>query len=122
MEKSIALLDFETVDRMVQIHGPSYTLTHSVPVVRCLVRLDYEGVGLSSRTESSKKAASEASKIFQDHYPEFLVCLPTIRPRSLTFPDLFGISSVPQIFCQRTLFPHLDFLVVQTVSLVGHSR
>ncbi|KAH0836536.1 CRAL-TRIO domain-containing protein [Lanmaoa asiatica] len=53
MEKSIALLDFETVDQMVQIH-------------------DYEGVGLSSRTESSKKAASEASKIFQDHYPEFL--------------------------------------------------
>jgi len=53
MEKSIALLDFETVDQMVQIH-------------------DYEGVGMSSRTESSKKAASEASKIFQDYYPEFL--------------------------------------------------
>ncbi|KAF8558171.1 CRAL/TRIO domain-containing protein [Imleria badia] len=53
MEKSIALLDFETVDQMVQIH-------------------DYDGVGLSSRTENSKKAAAEASKIFQDHYPEFL--------------------------------------------------
>ncbi|KAG9312830.1 CRAL-TRIO domain-containing protein [Chiua virens] len=53
MEKSITLLDFETVDQMVQIH-------------------DYEGVGLSSRTENSKTAASEASKIFQDHYPEFL--------------------------------------------------
>ncbi|KIK78506.1 hypothetical protein PAXRUDRAFT_163858 [Paxillus rubicundulus Ve08.2h10] len=53
MEKSIALLDFETVDQMVQIH-------------------DYEGVGLSNRTDNSKNAASEASSIFQGHYPEFL--------------------------------------------------
>ncbi|KAF9218625.1 CRAL/TRIO domain-containing protein [Gyrodon lividus] len=53
MEESIALLDFETVDQMVQIH-------------------DYEGVSLSSRTENSKNAASEASSIFQGHYPEFL--------------------------------------------------
>ncbi|KAH7881769.1 CRAL-TRIO domain-containing protein [Phlebopus sp. FC_14] len=53
MEKSIALLDFETVDKMVQIH-------------------DYEGVSMSSRTESSKNAASEASSVFQSHYPEFL--------------------------------------------------
>ncbi|KAG1723836.1 CRAL TRIO domain-containing protein [Suillus paluster] len=53
MEESIALLDFETVDQMVQIH-------------------DYEGVGMSSRTPASKNAASEASSIFQGHYPEFL--------------------------------------------------
>ncbi|KAL4065966.1 CRAL-TRIO domain-containing protein [Scleroderma citrinum] len=53
MEQTIALLDFETVDQVVQIH-------------------DYEGVSLSSRTENSKNAASEASSIFQSHYPEFL--------------------------------------------------
>ncbi|KAG0699906.1 CRAL-TRIO domain-containing protein [Suillus ampliporus] len=53
MEESITLLDFETVDQMVQIH-------------------DYEGVSMSSRTPASKTAASEASSIFQGHYPEFL--------------------------------------------------
>jgi hypothetical protein len=53
MEESIALLDFETIDQMVQIH-------------------DYEGVSMSSRTQASKNAASEASSIFQGHYPEFL--------------------------------------------------
>ncbi|KIM56052.1 hypothetical protein SCLCIDRAFT_29952 [Scleroderma citrinum Foug A] len=53
MEQTIALLDFETVDQVVQIH-------------------DYEGVSMSSRTENSKNAASEASSIFQSHYPEFL--------------------------------------------------
>ncbi|KAI6142924.1 CRAL-TRIO domain-containing protein [Pisolithus thermaeus] len=53
MEQSIALLDFETVDQTVQIH-------------------DYEGVGLFDRTEKSKRAASEATSIFQGHYPELL--------------------------------------------------
>ncbi|KAH7913859.1 CRAL-TRIO domain-containing protein [Hygrophoropsis aurantiaca] len=53
MEQSIALLDFETVDQMVQVH-------------------DYDGVSFSSRTPSSKRAAEEASSIFQGHYPEFL--------------------------------------------------
>lgn len=85
MEKSIALLDFETIDQMVQIHGLFFNLTNYILAMTCLVRLDYEGVGLSSRTENSKKAASEASKIFQDHYPEFLVCLLTFCPR-LPFP------------------------------------
>lgn len=31
MEKSIALLDFETVDQMVQIHGTSSNLVSSFP-------------------------------------------------------------------------------------------
>ncbi|KAI5995430.1 CRAL-TRIO domain-containing protein [Pisolithus albus] len=53
MERSIALLDFETVDQAVQIH-------------------DYEGVGLFDRNENSKRAASEATSIFQGHYPELL--------------------------------------------------
>lgn len=53
MEKGVQLLDFETVDQMVQVH-------------------DYEGVGLSSRTPESKAAAAEATNIFQSHYPEML--------------------------------------------------
>jgi len=53
MEKGVQLLDFETVDQIVQVH-------------------DYEGVGMSSRTPESKAAASEATNIFQSHYPELL--------------------------------------------------
>lgn len=53
MEKSLALLDFDTVDQTVQVH-------------------DYAGVSLSSRDANSKQAASEASGIFSDHYPELL--------------------------------------------------
>ncbi|KLO12735.1 CRAL/TRIO domain-containing protein [Schizopora paradoxa] len=53
MEKGIAKMDFETVDQMVQVH-------------------DYEGVGMSSRDANSKKAAAEATAIFQNYYPEFL--------------------------------------------------
>ncbi|THH05411.1 hypothetical protein EW145_g4811 [Phellinidium pouzarii] len=53
MEKGMALLDFENVDQMIQVH-------------------DYEGVGMSSRDANSKKAASEATAIFQDYYPETL--------------------------------------------------
>ena len=102
MEKSIALLDFETVDQMVQIHGMSSNLMVSVPAMTCLVRLDYEGVSLSSRTESSKKAASEASKIFQDHYPEFLVCL-------LPFLDFLALADFWYIYSPAnflSMYPH----------------
>lgn len=53
MEKGCLMLDFETVDQMIQVH-------------------DYAGVGLSSRTPESKKAAGEATKIFRDYYPETL--------------------------------------------------
>jgi len=53
MERGITLIDFVNVDSMVQVH-------------------DYEGVGLGSRDANSKAAASQASKIFQDYYPEFL--------------------------------------------------
>ncbi|EJF59368.1 CRAL/TRIO domain-containing protein [Dichomitus squalens LYAD-421 SS1] len=53
MEQSIELLDFETVDQMVQIH-------------------DYEGVSLTQRDAAQKAAAKEATNIFQNHYPEFL--------------------------------------------------
>jgi len=53
MERGIDLIDFVNVDSMVQVH-------------------DYEGVGLGSRDANSKAAAGQASKIFQDYYPEFL--------------------------------------------------
>jgi len=53
MERGVALIDFVNVDSMVQVH-------------------DYEGVGIRSRDNNSKAAAGQASKIFQDYYPEFL--------------------------------------------------
>ncbi|KAH9893322.1 CRAL-TRIO domain-containing protein [Cubamyces lactineus] len=53
MEESIKLLDFETIDQMVQIH-------------------DYEGVSMTQRDANQKAAAKEATSIFQNHYPEFL--------------------------------------------------
>ena len=34
---------------------------------------DYEGVSMTSRDASQKAAAKEATNIFQNHYPEFLV-------------------------------------------------
>ncbi|KAG6902585.1 hypothetical protein C0995_014592 [Termitomyces sp. Mi166 len=52
-EKSVALLDFTEIDQTVQIH-------------------DYLGVSLTSRDAKSKAAASEATNIFQSHYPELL--------------------------------------------------
>lgn len=54
MEKGIALLDFENVDQMIQVH-------------------DYDGVKMSDRTANSKNAVSETTSIFTGHYPEFLV-------------------------------------------------
>jgi len=53
MERSIMELDFTELDDMIQVH-------------------DYDGVSLRSRDANSKNAASEASSIFQGHYPEFL--------------------------------------------------
>jgi len=53
MEKGLRLVDFENVDSLTQVH-------------------DYDGVSLMSRDAASKKAAAEATKIFQDHYPELL--------------------------------------------------
>ncbi|KAI0683682.1 CRAL-TRIO domain-containing protein [Cytidiella melzeri] len=54
MEKTVRLLDFESFDQMVQVH-------------------DYEGVNfMGGRDANQKAAASEATKIFQENYPEFL--------------------------------------------------
>jgi hypothetical protein len=53
MEQSILKLDFNDIDQVVQVH-------------------DYEGVSMRNRDANSKNAASEATSIFQNHYPEFL--------------------------------------------------
>ncbi|KAF7983339.1 hypothetical protein HWV62_22299 [Athelia sp. TMB] len=53
MEECVTRLDFSTVDQMVQVH-------------------DYAGVSMRDRDANSKNAASEATSIFQNHYPEFL--------------------------------------------------
>lgn len=57
MEKTVRLLDFSTHDQMLQVH-------------------DYEGVSVwAGRDPNQKAAAAEATNIFQNHYPEFLVRL-----------------------------------------------
>ncbi|KAI0741307.1 CRAL-TRIO domain-containing protein [Daedaleopsis nitida] len=87
MEESIKLLDFETVDQMVQIH-------------------DYEGVSMMSRDASQKAAAKEATSIFQNHYPEFLV-----RPSSL-YPLRFPLSlSMARRYTRLTPFQYRKFFI-----------
>ena len=86
MERGIKLMDFETVDQMVQVHGTG----SFIPSHRRWAdsgKIDYEGVSLSSRTANSKAAASTISDLFQKHYPEFLVRVPLHRPRALYNPD-----------------------------------
>jgi phosphatidylinositol transfer protein SFH5 len=57
MEKTVRLLDYEKFDQMLQVH-------------------DYDGVNfMGGRDANQKAAASEATKIFQENYPEFLVCV-----------------------------------------------
>lgn len=66
MEKTVRLLDFEKYDQMVQVH-------------------DYDGVNfMGGRDANQKAAASEATKIFQENYPEFLVWACFIRKLPLT--------------------------------------
>ena len=90
MERGITSIDFVNVDSMVQVHGkpsvsPSFSTNFPHPMLT-----DYEGVGFGSRDANSKAAASQASKIFQDYYPEFLVRV----LRSLQFvPPLIPLQS-----------------------------
>jgi len=73
MERGIALIDFVNVDSMVQVHGNSSVSPRFSPKSPYAILTDYEGVGIGSRDANSKAAAGQASKIFQDYYPEFLV-------------------------------------------------
>ncbi len=121
MEESIKLLDFETVDQMVQIHG-----THLPSCLHCgrllmLAPLDYEGVSLTQRDAQQKAAAKEATSIFQNHYPEFLVrplpsCL--VSPVKAHTPAL----TVPEVLHQRPDAPHVDLLALQAAPLRGDTR
>lgn len=53
--------------------GSRYCLCSSSPgLVTHLVDVDHEGVGFSSHNANTKAAATQATKIFQDYYPEFL--------------------------------------------------
>lgn len=91
MEKSVRLLNFETLDQMIQVH-------------------DYDGVSLmGGRDANQKAAAGEATNIFQNHYPEFLVSLSVtiLVRRPLT------VLSGSQVLHQRSHFPHLDLLGLQ---------
>lgn len=71
-ENALRLLDFTTVDTLLQVH-------------------DYDGLGMSSRDANSKKAAADASKIFQDYYPETLV--------GCTSPLPYFFDRRPSYFC-----------------------
>ena len=60
---------------MIQVHGEQVT---QPPYAKWslsinIFSIDYDGVSMRRRTANSKNAASEASSIFQGHYPEFLV-------------------------------------------------
>lgn len=74
MEKGVQLIDFETVDSMVQVH-------------------DYKGASMFGRTANSKLATKEIIKIMQDNYPEFLVSLRLIMP-TFDFTLTFGYKSL----------------------------
>lgn len=102
-EKALRLLDFTTVDTLLQVH-------------------DYDGLGMSSRDANSKKAAADASKIFQDYYPEtlyrkFFVGVPTImtwifwafKPlvSSATFAKLSVVGRGPETI-GKELLPYID--------------
>ncbi|KAF8299297.1 CRAL/TRIO domain-containing protein [Clavulina sp. PMI_390] len=103
MERAMRQLDFEKADSTVQVH-------------------DYAGVSSSSRTEQSKKAAAEATRIFGEHYPEclhvkFFVNVPTFltwiywlfKPivPSKTFAKLHVVGSGPQVIGKQ-LLPYVD--------------
>ena len=110
MEKGIALLDFENTDQMVQIH-------------------DYEGVSLSSRDANSKNAASEATSIFTDHYPELLVSslstlclLPWVADVAGADALMRYAMTVQKVLRERADVDDMDLLGVQASSLFTDDR
>jgi hypothetical protein len=115
--RGIALIDFVNVDSMVQVHGNTPAFPAFLSQLPHAVSIDYEGVGLGSRDANSKAAAGQASKIFQDYYPEFLVCI-------LDSPYRYPISSLPyvvqEVLHQRPNLHDLGILVVQASYLRQH--
>lgn len=78
MEQSILRLDFNDIDQVVQVHGTRPAHTNALNIIEIIHTYpDYEGVSMRNRDANSKNAASEATSIFQNHYPEFLVSILT---------------------------------------------
>ena len=126
MEKSIEHIDFEIIDQAVQVHG-KFVLLWLSPIRAEGNVSDYLGVSMSSRTPEAKQAASQASKIFGDYYPELLVrssFLISISPSQLSLASTATIHvscktladpspPVQEVLHQRT-HPHvLHFLDLQ---------
>lgn len=110
MEKSVALLDFNKVDQMIQIHGmPQLCDCASWKVAEYYI--DYAGAKISDRDANSKAAASEASNIFQSHYPELLVSI--LASDNHCISKIAILNPVQEVLCQRAYHPHLDILGIQ---------
>lgn len=111
MESSIRLLDFETLDQMIQVHGKAALSFHRCNTQSAIA--DYEGVSMFGRTANQKAAASEATTIFQNHYPEFLV-----RPVLLSLPaPLLTVTAVQEALHPRPGVPDMDVLDLQAYHL-----
>lgn len=112
METGIALIDFANIDSMVQVHGTALALAIS-PRVSLTMSTDYAGVGLRSHNANSKAAAAQATKVFQDYYPEFLVRSVGALRAFINADPL----AVQEILYQRSGTHDLDILDVQTVDI-----
>lgn len=73
--------------------------------------LDYAGVSMTSRDANSKKAATEASKLFQDYYPELLAYV--VDPHFLRNMILTNVTLQRQVLCQCSV--SLSYNPSQTV-------
>lgn len=84
MEKSVVLLDFVEIDQMIQVHGENnLSLFGLLAHMLSAQSTDYLGVSFTTRDANSKAAASEATNIFQSHYPELLVSINVHRALEL---------------------------------------
>jgi len=82
MEQGIKLIDFETVDQMVQVHGTVYNEHAHMRRVES-GKIDHEGVPPHSNQQANMKAAlSTVSDLLLKYYPEFFVRVPLHRPRA----------------------------------------
>ena len=70
--------------------------------------IDYAGVKMSSRTANSKAAASEATNIFQSHYPELLVSMLASTIATSSKSEILYLAQ--KILYQCAYLPHLDIL------------
>lgn len=90
--------------------------------------VDYEGASML-RDANQKAAAAEATNIFQNHYPEFLVrtsLLPSFSPYSYSpfnnFTPHQQKNIDKEILHQRPHAPHMGLLALQTSHLRKDSR